>query len=105
MERRGMGMSADWVVAIGIFACVEQHPYHLDFSVVRGNGQGEVPLVVARCRAKSAEILDAPERRGDREGDASAALDQMTHCFNLAKHGCHRDGAIGISSAIAKNID
>jgi len=59
MQRRGMGVEAHWVVAIRVFAGVEQRLNNLNVAELRCEGESAV-AIVGRCeRKQSTKVLSA----------------------------------------------
>ena len=105
VQRRGMRMAADRVVAIGILARVKQHARNLDVAVVRGNGERKMALGALSRGQQSPEIVDAPEGRADRKSHARAPFDKGPSRFHLAEYNRDLDRAAGIRAAIAQKIN
>ena len=105
MQRRRMRMAADRVVAVGIFARIQQHANDLDMTILRSQGQRQMAVVTTRRRKEPMEVVDAPQSGRNRQIDPRLSLDQSLHRVHLAVQGCCVESAVGIRSTITEEID
>ena len=105
MQRCRMGMSADRVVSVWIFARVKQQPNDFDMTKLRCQRERQGAILIVGIRKQPAGLLEASQSRRSRQIDPGAALDQSVHRFQLAVQGCCVESAVGICSVITKEID
>ena len=48
MQRRSVGVAADGIVTVGVFASFEQQFYDLELSQIGGHSEGEMPVFACR---------------------------------------------------------
>jgi hypothetical protein len=72
---------ANGVKAVWIFACVEQQTGALDASILRRQGECEVPLAAVGGDQQAAKIFKAAKCDCDGQRDAAAALNQRAKRF------------------------
>ena len=105
VQRRRMRMAADWIVAIWIFARVQQQPNDLNMAKLRRQGERQMAVVSAGVWKEPTEVVDAPQRGCDGKVDPGAAPEQSVYCFQLAVQRRCVDCAVGVCFVIAKQID
>ncbi len=98
-------MTADGIVAVWIFARVEQQANDLDVTGIRSQSEGQMARLGVSVREQAAGVLGASQSRRHRQIDASATLNQSVDRFALTVQGSCMDGGVGIGSGIAKKID
>ena len=69
-------MSADGVVAVGVFAGVEQQARDLRVSVVASEREGKMAILSGRSGQEALRFGQASERGGDRKIEACSASEQ-----------------------------
>jgi hypothetical protein len=94
-------VSADGVIAIWIFARVEQQAGTFDAPILDRQGEREMALAAVGGWQQAANLLKAA--KGDRDGkrDAAAALNQGGDRFKPAMKSRRFDGAVGVRPVIA----
>jgi hypothetical protein len=81
MQRCRMGMAADRVVSVWIFAGVKQQSNDFDMAKLRCHRERQVAILLVRIRKQPAGLLDASQSCRNRQIDPGAALEQRVYRF------------------------
>lgn len=105
VQRCGVRVAADGIVAIGIFTRVKKQADDFNIAILRCQGESHVTSFAGGGGKQAAEIVEAVESGGDGKIDGGAALEQGVNGLQLAVQGRGLQGAGRTRSVIAKQID
>ena len=105
MQRRGMGVTSKWVVAIWILSSVKEQFYDRDVPELRSKAECEVPVIVASRWKQPQEFVGVSEGGSNWQIDAGAPPNECLDRFKLAMERSRSRSAVGVGPMIAKQID
>src|SRR5260370_2637317 len=87
VERRGVGMAAERIVAIWIFSRVKQQSDDFDMTKIRSQSQCQMAILTGGIRKQPAGLLKSSSSRCHRQIDLGAPLDQVLQPFQFTLQG------------------
>lgn len=81
---RGMGMAADRVVTVWIFARIQQESNDLNMTEIGRQGERQVAILRASAGKQATRVLDTAKRRSDRQIYRRAEGKQCVHRLKLS---------------------
>jgi hypothetical protein len=104
VQRRGVGMSSDGVVSVGIFARIQQQTNHFDVAKLCCQGECQVAIFRARVRKAPPGFVDASEGCRYWQIDPNSPSGETVYRLEFSVQRCRSYCGIRIGSVIAEQV-